>query len=113
MNIDYQRTFEAVVTLTNLIENEIAKTVITFETPYNIEWRESSDIRQFNPDLFMEVLREDIKVKRDGMGTYKFEKREWPHPRSNKSLRLLSKRWGSMIGTNYAEAFTIIRSISV
>ena len=45
------------------------------------------------------------------MESYFFEKRRFPHPRSPESMLNRAKFWGSTIGTNYAEAFQIIRMI--
>jgi len=109
LNIDHQRTFEAVMTATRPMKDEIVKTIITFETPSSTEWQASVDPRKFSPNLFVGVSKEDIEAKCDGMEAYTFEKREWPHPRSSKALKLKSENWGSMGGSNFAEAFSIIR----
>ena len=112
LNIDHQRTFEAVMTATRPMKEEAVKTIITFETPSSTEWQASTDPRQSIPNLFIEVSEEDIQAKCDGMEAYKFEKREWPHPRSIRALKIRSQNWGAVIGTNLVEAFTIIREIA-
>ena len=94
------------------MEDENVKTIITFETPSGTEWRASSDPRHFIPNLFMSVSENNINAKTKGMESYEFEKREFPHPRSPKALRIQAQRWGVAIGTNYAEAFQLIRSIN-
>lgn len=111
LNIDHQRAFEAVMTATRPMNNEVVKTIVTFETPSSTEWQASSDPRQFNPNLFVEVSEKDIKAKCNGMEVYKFEKREWPHPRSAKALQVFSRTIGAKVGKNHAEQFSIIRSI--
>lgn len=112
VNIDHQRTFEAVITATRPLPGENVKTIITFETPSGTEWRASSDPKNFIPNLFIEIKRENLEAKINAMESYKFEKRDYPHPRSPEALEILAKRWGIVIGKNYAEAFTIIRNIS-
>jgi LmbE family N-acetylglucosaminyl deacetylase len=112
VNIDHQRTFEAVITATRPMEDEIVKTVITFETPSGTEWIASSDPRKFIPNLFMEVSSENLKAKIKGMESYEFEKRIYPHPRSPEALRIRSQMWGISNGVNFAEAFCIIRTIN-
>jgi len=109
LNIDHQRTFEAVITATRPLQDETTNTIITFETPSGTEWRASSDPRHFIPNLFIEVAEENLDAKINGMEAYAFEKREYPHPRSPKSLKILSQRYGVMMGGNYYEAFQIIR----
>lgn len=110
LNIDHQRTFEAVMTATRPMKDEVVKTIITFETPSGTEWQASSDPRRFVPNLFIEVAEEDVAAKIKGMESYEFEKRVWPHPRSYKALKLISEKWGMMNGRSYAEAFQLIRS---
>ena len=111
LNIDHQRTFEAVLTACRPLKNEIVKTIISFETPSGTEWRASSDPKHFIPNLFIEVNKENIEMKIKGMESYKFEKREYPHPRSSQSLTIQAQRWGIVIGSEFAEAFCVIRSI--
>ena len=111
VNIDHQRTFEAVITATRPMENEIVKMVITFETPSGTEWIASSDPRKFSPNLFIEVSENDLNAKITGMESYEFEKRIYPHPRSPEALRILAQYRGLTIGKGFAEAFNITRTI--
>jgi LmbE family N-acetylglucosaminyl deacetylase len=111
VNIDHQRTFEAVITACRPMGHELAKTIFTFETPSGTEWRASSDPRQFVPNLFIEITAEDIDAKIKGMESYEFEKREFPHPRSPEALRIQAQRWGVATGSHFAEAFCLIRGI--
>lgn len=112
VNIDHQRTFEAVMTSCRPMKHEKVKTIITFETPSGTEWRAPSDPRHFLPNFFISVNGNNIEAKIKGMESYEFEKREYPHPRSPEALKIQAQRWGVTIGTNYAEAFQIIRSIN-
>ena len=98
VNIDHQRTFEAVITATRPMEDEIVKTVITFETPSGTEWIASSDPRKFIPNLFIEVSAENLQAKIKGMESYEFEKRNYPHPRSSEALKVRAKYFGVING---------------
>lgn len=109
LNIDHQRTFEAVITSTRPMENETVHTIITFETPSGTEWQASTDPRKFSPNIFVEVSELDMNAKIRGMEAYEFEKREFPHPRSPEALKVLSKRYGVMLGGVFYEAFQLIR----
>ena len=111
VNVDHQRTFEAVITACRPMENEKVKTIITFETPSGTEWRASSDPKQFIPNMFVEVSEQDILAKIKGMESYDFEKRAYPHPRSPEALKILAQQRGVMVGKKYAESFMIIRNI--
>ena len=52
VNIDHQRTFEAVLTATRPIRDEKVHTLISFETPSGTEWRAATDPRHFIPNMF-------------------------------------------------------------
>ena len=110
LNIDHQRTFESVITSCRPLQNEIVKTIITFETPSGTEWRASSDPKHFIPNLFIEVSETNLNAKISGMENYEFEKRVFPHPRSPEALKIQAQKWGISVGCSFAEAFTIIRT---
>lgn len=112
VNIDHQRTFEAVVTATRPMAHERVRTIVTFETPSGTEWRATSDPKHFIPNLFFSISEENLNAKIKGMESYEFEKRAYPHPRSPEALKILAQRHGISVGTHYAEAFMIIRNIN-
>ena len=111
LNIDHQRTFEAVITSSRPLVEEKVKTIITFETPSGTEWRASSDPRHFIPNFFIEIQESHLKCKIKGMESYEFEKREFPHPHTPKALTITAQKWGINCGKKFAEAFCIIRNI--
>jgi LmbE family N-acetylglucosaminyl deacetylase len=112
VNIDHQRTFEAVITACRPMSHENVKTIITFETPSGTEWRAPTDPRHFLPNIFFEVSEKNIDAKIKGMESYEFEKRAYPHPRSPEALKIQAQRWGVAVGCNFAEAFCLVRSIN-
>lgn len=112
VNIDHQRTFEAVITSTRPMENERVKAIVTFETPSGTEWRASSDPRHFIPNFFISFSSSNLEKKIIGMESYEFEKRPFPHPRSPEALKIQAQRWGVAVGCDFAEAFCIIRLLS-
>ena len=111
VNIDHQRTFEAVITACRPMSQEGVKTIISFETPSGTEWRASTDPRHFIPNYFIGVAEKNIEAKIKGMESYEFEKRPYPHPRSPEALKIQAQRWGVAVGVSFAEAFCIVRSI--
>ncbi len=113
VNIDHQRTFEAVITACRPMNQETVKTIITFETPSGTEWRSPTDPKHFLPNLFFSVTNQNIDAKIKGMESYEFEKRTYPHPRSPEALIIQAQRWGVAVGCKYAEAFCLVRFIHV
>lgn len=110
LNIDHQRTFEAVMTAFRPIQKEDKVSVLTFETPSGTEWRASTDPKNFIPNIFVELNETHIEAKIKGMESYKYEKRDYPHPRSPKALMILAQYRGQMVGFEYAECFELVRS---
>lgn len=112
VNIDHQRTFEAVITSTRPMEHENVKTIITFETPSGTEWRASTDPKNFIPNMFVSISEKNLQAKIKGMECYEFEKRAYPHPRSPESLKILAQYRGVTVGKQYVESFCIVRNIN-
>jgi LmbE family N-acetylglucosaminyl deacetylase len=112
LNIDHQRTFEAVITACRPMAHESVKAIITFETPSGTEWRANSDPRHFLPNLFVEAEEKNLEAKIKGMECYEFEKRDFPHPRSPMALKIQAQRWGIATGKNFVEAFQLVRLIN-
>lgn len=110
-NIDHRHTFDAVITATRPMSHELVKTIIAFETPSSTEWQAANYPNYFKPNLFIEVTKENVRAKIKGMECYKFEKRDYPHPRSPKALEIHCQRNGVIIGKEYAEAFMLVRII--
>lgn len=112
LNIDHQRTFEAVITACRPMERETVKCIIAFETPSGTEWRAATDPKHFIPNFFVSISEQNINAKILGMERYEFERRTYPHPRSPQALKIQAQRWGITIGSEFAEAFQIVRLIN-
>lgn len=109
LNIDHQLTFQAVMTATRPMEGERVKAVICFETNSATDWQYSNHPENFHPNLFMEISEDDLRAKIEALSEYKFEIRDYPHPRSVKALRVLAEYRGYTSGYEMAEAFEIVR----
>ena len=112
LNIDHQRTCEAVITACRPMEHELTQMIVCFETPSCTEWRSSADPKHFIPNVFIELSQENLQAKIKGMEAYEYEKRTYPHPRSPEALTVLAQHRGITIGRKFAEAFMLIRLIS-
>jgi LmbE family N-acetylglucosaminyl deacetylase len=110
-NIDHRRTFEAVMTATRPLQGEQVKSIFSFETPSSTEWQAFNYPNYFQPNFFFSISAKNLQSKINAMESYELEKRKYPHPRSPEALKIQAQRWGVVIGTEYAEAFMMIRSI--
>lgn len=108
LNIDHQRTCQAVLTAARPVGN-IVKEIYAFETLSSTEW-EFSYQNHFRPNVF-EPVGNFMQAKLEAMKCYGSELREFPHPRSLEGMRISAHRYGSVVGREFAEAFMLLRLI--
>lgn len=113
LNIDHRYVFNAVMTACRPLEGEKVKTIITFETPSGTEWRPVTDPNHFLPNFYSIISQDNLNAKIAAMECYVFEKREYPHPRSPKALKIFAQRAGIIIGYELAECFCVVRHIEI
>lgn len=109
LNIDHVITHKAALTATRPIKGCPVKEVYTFEIPSSTEWA-FGEFGFFQPNVFFEV-RDTIELKIKAMEIYESEVRGFPHPRSPEAIKTIGRRWGSVVGLEYAEAFETVRRI--
>ncbi|MBB4080205.1 LmbE family N-acetylglucosaminyl deacetylase [Lewinella aquimaris] len=111
LNIDHQRTFEAVMTACRPMQDQVVRQIVTFPTASGTEWRASTDPRHFIPNLFVRVSESNIEAKISAMESYVYERRAFPHPRSPEALRIFAAHSGMIVGAPLAECFAIVRVV--
>ena len=112
LNIDHQIIYKAVLTASRPLSKAFVKKIYSFEIPSSTDFSLSRNSKKiFNPNVFVEVEK-TIKNKLNLLRIYKDEIKNWPHPRSLKSIKNLSMHRGSQIGRKYAEAFILVRELS-
>lgn len=107
LNVDHQRTCEAVKAAFRPLPGSPTKEVRLFEVPSATEWR-FDDARSFQPDLFVGVEK-TLELKLKALGVYAAEMRPFPHPRSPEYVRALATVRGGQSGLPAAEAFRVAR----
>jgi len=110
LNMDHQITFRAVLTATRPLADCPVQEVYSFEVPSSTEWAFHQLQPPFRPNVFVDISS-TIETKLRGLERYKGEQRPFPHPRSREALKAIARRWGSVAGMDYAEAFELIRSL--
>lgn len=110
LNVDHQVVNQAVLTASRPIGKDCVKEIYTFETPSSTEWQYRYATDVFRPNVFVDI-ESTIDAKINAMACYESELRDYPHPRSLEALRIIAKRWGTVVGMNYCEAFELIRKI--
>ena len=110
LNIDHAVTSRAVLTATRPVVGCPVRELLAFEVPSSTEWAFQQYEPSFRADVFMDV-QATIEAKIKAMELYEGETRPFPHPRSAEALRAIARRWGSVVGVEYAEAFSLVRSV--
>ncbi len=111
LNIDHRLTFQAVLTACRPCNTFCPKELYTFETLSSTEWQ-SKDHKQFEPTVYT-AISGTIEKKIQALSCYAGEMRNHPHSRSLEGVRILAKYRGLEAHLPYAEAFRLIRKISV
>ena len=107
VNVDHQAVYNSTITATRPQKDTHVKQVISFEIPSSTEWYFPSE---FSPNIFVDITKE-IRSKTNALKKYKNEIRKFPHPRSIDALEAIARRWGSVSGFQYAEAFSLVRKL--
>lgn len=110
LNIDHYMTFRAVLTATRPFPEVSIKKLYTFEIPSSSEWSFSKIAPNFCPNSYVNITN-TLPLKIKALEQYQSEIREFPHPRSKKTLESLAYLRGSAIGVDAAEAFELVRGI--
>jgi LmbE family N-acetylglucosaminyl deacetylase len=72
------------------------------------DWAFPVNNQNFQPNTFIEIGSEGVQAKIASLYAYKGIMRNYPHPRSDESLKSLAILRGSQAGLNYAESFQAI-----
>lgn len=112
LNIDHQRTFQAVLTAFRPKPGEKNHSLFAFETLSSTECQAPDAHLVFRPDYFVELNQSQVALKCRAMALYPTENSKYPHPRSEQGIKNLAAFRGNMIGKEWAEAFETIRVIT-
>lgn len=107
LNLDHRLVFSASFISARPFENKI-KRVLSYETFSAAAW----GAKNFLPTAYIDITA-TLKDKLKAMSCYKSELRKYPHPRSLEGITILAKGRGIESGLLAAEAFMVIRDISM
>lgn len=86
------------------------KRILSFETLSSTEAAPAQFYRYFIPSVYVDIS-EFIDQKLKIMAMYESESQPDPYPRGQSAIRSLARYRGASIGSEYAEAFMLIREI--
>jgi N-acetylglucosamine malate deacetylase 1 len=106
VHTDHQVIAKVIGSMIKWFRYSYIKRVYMYETPSETDFNFISK-RLFRPNVFVNVsnyLNEKLQI----MDIYKSEMKEFPFPRSKKSIRALATLRGAQSGFNAAEAFELV-----
>lgn len=109
-NLDHRIIYDATLSATRPYAKHTVEELYAYETPSSTEWNFSNTSSSFIPNIFIDVSN-SINYKLAAMKEYVSEIRDYPHPRSLESLKIIAQRWGTVVNQNFSEAFMLIRKI--
>jgi len=107
-NQDHRTVFSAARVVLRASATAFIKNIFMYEVPSSTEQSPPLLENAFLPNYYVNIAKYiDKKIK--AFRCYRTEKRDYPHPRSEKALKILANKRGIEIGFKYAEAFMILR----
>ena len=107
LNLDHAITFRATLTAVRPVKGSSVNKLYAYEVPSSTEWAFQQFSQVFKPNFFVDISP-TLDDKISALKKYSGEVREFPHPRSETTLRANAARWGSTVGFEAAEAFELI-----
>jgi LmbE family N-acetylglucosaminyl deacetylase len=109
---DHKAVFEAAMSVLKPFYSarHAVKRVLSYEILSSTDAAPPAPDRAFIPNIFTDISK-FIDRKLEIMALYATEMHQYPLPRSLDSIRALARLRGSTIGTEYAEAFSLVREV--
>jgi len=108
VNNDHKIVFQSVLQATRLGALNSVPSLYSFEI---LSSSERKFVETFKPNFFVKLNKEHISLKIKAMYEYISEVKDFPFPRSDKGIMILSNYRGMQVGVEYAEAFSLIREV--
>lgn len=109
LNQDHALLHRATLIATRPQPGCTVRELLAYEVPSSTEW--AFGVMPFQPNVFVDISGDLLARKIAAMACYAQEMRPYPHPRSPEALRARAQYWGSVAGTEAAEAFVLMRGV--
>ena len=109
VNRDHRVLFDSVVVATRPTPGQSARRLLTYAPTSSTEWT-AAPVNWFVPNWYVDIS-ETLERKVAAFAHYETERREYPHPRSERAIRATASHHGSSCGCEYAEPFVLVRGL--
>lgn len=105
VNKDHQCVYESTLVACRPVPGQKIKELYSFSVPSSTEWSPQNSKTVFVPNVYVDIEGVFSEKKYIAMAAYKTELRDYPHPRSVETLRILDQAAGLQVGLKCAESF--------
>ncbi len=109
VNRDHRVLFDSVAVATRPTPGQHVRRVLTYAPTSSTEWT-PAPLNWFVPNWFVDVSG-TIERKVAAFAHYATERRDYPHPRSERAIRAAAEFYGSSCGCDAAEPFGLVRGL--
>ena len=108
LNNDHRIVAEAALVACRPKPDSTVKSLYFFEIPSSTDWTFNQVQPVFEPNTYVELGEDVMKLKQIALSRYDTETYEYPDARSVEAMTTLAKYRGYQVGYNYAEAFKLV-----
>jgi LmbE family N-acetylglucosaminyl deacetylase len=109
VNRDHQVLFDSVAVATRPMPGQPVRRLLTYAPTSSTEWTPAA-VNWFRPNWYVDVTG-TLDRKLAAFAHYETERREYPHPRSERAIRATAEYHGTASGFELAEPFVLVRSL--
>jgi LmbE family N-acetylglucosaminyl deacetylase len=109
VNLDHRTLFDAVAVATRPTPGHPVRRLLTYAPTSSTEWT-PAPLNWFVPNWYVDISG-TLERKVAAFARYETERRDEPHPRSERAIRATAAHHGSACGCAYAEPFVLVRGL--
>ena len=109
VNRDHRVLFDSVAVAARPVPGQPVRRVLTYAPTSSTEWTPAA-VNWFVPNWFVDVTA-TLERKVAAFAHYETERRDYPHPRSERAIRAAASFYGSSCGCEAAEPFVLVRAL--
>ena len=109
VNRDHRALFDSVSVATRPSPGQPVRRLLTYAPTSSTEWT-PAPLNWFVPNWFVDISG-TIACKVAAFAHYETERRDYPHPRSERAIRATAEFYGASCGCEYAEPFVLVRGL--
>jgi LmbE family N-acetylglucosaminyl deacetylase len=109
VNADHRVLFDSVAVATRPTPGHPVRRLLTYAPTSSTEWTPAA-VNWFVPNWYVDVTA-TLERKVAAFAHYETERREYPHPRSERAIRAAAEFHGTACGLELAEPFVLVRGI--